>query len=30
MDAACPMCGKASSKSTDKAPVIAGQKFTLK
>ncbi|XMA20884.1 hypothetical protein WAI453_013675 [Rhynchosporium graminicola] len=27
---ACAMCGKASSKSTTAAPVIAGQKFTLK
>jgi hypothetical protein len=27
---ACPMCGKANSKSTAAAPVIAGQKFTLK
>ncbi|CAG8954132.1 hypothetical protein HYFRA_00009236 [Hymenoscyphus fraxineus] len=27
---ACAMCGKASSKSTAAAPVIAGQKFTLK
>jgi hypothetical protein len=28
--AACAMCGKANSKSTAAAPVIAGQKFTLK
>jgi len=27
---ACAMCGKANSKSTAAAPVIAGQKFTLK
>ncbi|KAG9230012.1 microtubule-associated protein CRIPT-domain-containing protein [Amylocarpus encephaloides] len=27
---ACAMCGKAKSKSTAAAPVIAGQKFTLK
>ncbi|KAH9214685.1 microtubule-associated protein CRIPT-domain-containing protein [Leptodontidium sp. 2 PMI_412] len=27
---ACAMCGKANSKSTTAAPVIAGQKFTLK
>ncbi|KAF8849369.1 cript family protein [Acephala macrosclerotiorum] len=27
---ACPICGKANSKSTSAAPVIAGQKFTLK
>ncbi|KYK60010.1 hypothetical protein DCS_01144 [Drechmeria coniospora] len=28
--AACAMCGKANKKSTTKAPVISGQKFTLK
>ncbi|KAK2625984.1 hypothetical protein QTJ16_004246 [Diplocarpon rosae] len=27
---ACAMCGKSESKSTSAAPVIAGQKFTLK
>merc|ERR1711964_719151 len=27
---ACAMCGKTNSKSTTAAPVIAGQKFTLK
>ncbi|KAL3424981.1 microtubule-associated protein CRIPT [Phlyctema vagabunda] len=27
---ACAMCGKANSKSSAAAPVIAGQKFTLK
>ncbi|KAG9243073.1 Cript family protein [Calycina marina] len=27
---ACAICGKAESKSTAAAPVIAGQKFTLK
>jgi hypothetical protein len=27
---ACAMCGKKESKSTAAAPVIAGQKFTLK
>ncbi|TVY80929.1 Cysteine-rich PDZ-binding protein [Lachnellula suecica] len=27
---ACAMCGKANSKATAAAPVIAGQKFTLK
>jgi hypothetical protein len=27
---ACAMCGKENSKSTAAAPVIAGQKFTLK
>ncbi|KAH8653215.1 cript family protein [Tricladium varicosporioides] len=27
---ACAMCGKTNSKSTAAAPVIAGQKFTLK
>ena len=27
---ACAMCGKPNSKTTDAAPVIAGQKFTLK
>ena len=29
-DVACAICGKANSKSTAAAPVIAGQKFTLK
>ncbi|KAH8589265.1 microtubule-associated protein CRIPT-domain-containing protein [Bisporella sp. PMI_857] len=27
---ACAICGKANSKSTSNAPVVAGQKFTLK
>ncbi|KAK5990165.1 hypothetical protein PT974_08431 [Cladobotryum mycophilum] len=26
----CAMCGKPNKKSTSKAPIIAGQKFTLK
>ncbi|KAM4054645.1 microtubule-associated protein CRIPT domain-containing protein [Hirsutella rhossiliensis] len=27
---ACAMCGKPNKKSTSKAPVVSGQKFTLK
>ncbi|KAF4581919.1 cript family protein [Ophiocordyceps camponoti-floridani] len=27
---ACAMCGKSNKKTTSKAPVVAGQKFTLK
>ncbi|PHH70572.1 hypothetical protein CDD80_5932 [Ophiocordyceps camponoti-rufipedis] len=27
---ACAMCGKPNKKTTSKAPVVAGQKFTLK
>ena len=30
ISSACAVCGKAASKSTAAAPVIAGQKFTLK